>query len=138
MHEMAYLRRIVDAVVDAGERQGAAEVVSVRLVVGELRDFIDKYVFGYFKFLARGTIAQNAEVVLQRVPFTVQCRACGTIYHFDYRDADAGACPTCGAHDFELRTGRELRVDSVVVRGSADHPRAPEPQGVQGKAAGRA
>lgn len=120
MHEMAYLRRIVDAVVEAGEQQDVSEIVSVRLVVGELRDFIDEYVFGYFKYLARGTIAENAEVVLQKVPFTVQCRKCGALYHFDPRDPEASNCPRCGERDFEIRSGRELRVDNVVVKEKTD------------------
>lgn len=115
MHEMAYLKRIEQIVVAAGERNGIKEVQQINLVVGELRDFIDDLVQGYFSFLARGTIAENAKVVIEKVPFTVQCAKCGNIYPADIRSTEQFACPECGSHEYGGVTGRELYIKDIIA-----------------------
>ena len=113
MHEMAYLKRIVNAVVTAGEQEGAKEIETIELVVGELRDFVDDFVQGYFSFCARGTIAEHATIIMERVPFTVQCQDCGKVYRFDLRDDSTTPCPACGSRNYRLKTGRELFIRNV-------------------------
>lgn len=116
MHEMAYLKRVLDVVVDAGQKDGAKEIDAIYLTVGEMRDFVDDFVQGFFSYLARGTIAQNAKIVMNRVPMTVRCNKCGTIYHFDIHDDSSTACPNCGAQDYQLNTGRELAISHIMAK----------------------
>ena len=72
MHEMALVRNVVDIVVEQAEKSGAAEVKTVYLTIGQGRDVVVEYLDGLFQFLARGTVAEHAELVVQTTPMTVK------------------------------------------------------------------
>lgn len=68
MHEMAIMTSIVDVVVRYANDNGAKQVRSITLVVGELHDVVDSLMERCFQFLARGTVAQDASLELKKVP----------------------------------------------------------------------
>lgn len=116
MHEMSLMRNVVDAVLSecAGAEVGA--VRSVHLTIGELRDVIDQYVPGLFRYLARGTVAEHAEIVIEHTPVTVRCNACGDIFPIDVRDGQTWACPRCHERqNYRLFSGNEFRIDRIEV-----------------------
>ena len=125
MHEMAYVRNVVDAVNECAEREGAAEVREVYLTIGEARDIVEEFFEGLFQFLARGTVAEHASIVIRRVPFTVRCNQCGTVFPLDVRDRATWACPACGAReDYHLNSGMEFSVDRIEVTATPAAARA--------------
>ena len=121
MHEMSLVRPMVDAVLEACEGRGVVAVRSVRVSIGEMMDVVEGYVSDLFRFLARGTVAEGAEVVIERVPARVRCNACGDIFPIDARNRATCACPRCGERSYRLFTGREFRIDAIEVeeRGAA-------------------
>ena len=125
MHEMAYVRNVVDAVNECAEREGAAEVREVYLTIGEARDIVEEFFEGLFQFLARGTVAEHASIVIRRVPFTVRCNRCGTVFPLDVRDRATWVCPACGAReDYHLNSGMEFSVDRIEVAATPAAARA--------------
>ena len=128
MHEMALVCQLVDIVQGELEGRDVERVACVRLTVGELMDVVDELVPGLFRYVARGTAAQDAEVVIRHAPAYVQCRRCNDAWHIDVRDEATWTCPRCGAYkDYRLVSGREFRVDSIEVE-LAGAPRASEGQ----------
>jgi hydrogenase nickel incorporation protein HypA/HybF len=115
MHEMGYVRDIISTVIDAAQKNGASEVRTVYLTVGEVRDIVDELMQSCFAFFARGTIAEHAEVVLTRVPFTVRCKQCGEVYPIDMYDETTLSCPSCGAKDYGINTGMEFYINRLDV-----------------------
>lgn len=114
MHEMALVRNVVDIVVDEAEAAHAAEVRAVHLVIGEGRDVVEDYFESLFRFLARGTVAERAEVVLNRVPYRVQCKRCGTVFHVNVVDRTTWSCPSCAAYqDYKLVSGMEFYISKI-------------------------
>lgn len=123
MHEMAYVRNVVDVVNDYADREGVAEVKAVYLTIGMARDIVEDYFQGLFQYLARGTVAERAEVVIRRVPFTVRCNRCGRVFPLNVHDPKTWTCPFCGAEqDYRLNSGMEFTVDRIEV---AAHRGAP-------------
>ena len=120
MHEMTMVRPLVDTVLRQCEGQGVEEVLSVRLSIGELIDVIEQYVPGLFRFLARGTVAENAELAIERVPVTARCNECCNIFPVDVKSRDTWRCPRCGARNYRMFSGREFRIDSIEVRYSTE------------------
>ncbi len=115
MHELGYTKDIVTRVLAASELSGASAVRAVYLTIGEVRDIVDDLLRQCFHWLARDTIASDAEVVIDRVPFEVRCRRCGATYSFDpYSKAD-NSCPACSAQDFEVVSGLEFGIDHIEV-----------------------
>ncbi|MCD7819752.1 MAG: hydrogenase maturation nickel metallochaperone HypA [Lachnospiraceae bacterium] len=120
MHEMALVRKVVDIVIEKAEAAGASEVRAVHLVIGEARDIVEDYFEGLFQYLARGTIAENAEMVIYRVPYTVRCNQCGFIFPINVFDEKTWVCPACQARrDYKLNSGMEFSIKNIEVAFSA-------------------
>ncbi|QOS68591.1 hydrogenase maturation nickel metallochaperone HypA [Eggerthella guodeyinii] len=114
MHEMALVRNVVDVVLDEAEAAHAAEVRAVHLVIGEGRDVVEEYFESLFQFLARGTVAERAEVIIRRVPYRVQCNRCGAVFHVNVIDRATWACPACEAYqDYTLVSGMEFSISKI-------------------------
>lgn len=117
MHEMAYVRNVVDTVNKYAEKENVAEVRAVYLTIGMSRDIVEEYFQGLFQFLARGTVAEHAEIVIRRLPLTVKCNQCGMIFPLNVRDESTWHCPACKAeHDYKVHTGMEFTIDRIDVR----------------------
>ena len=122
MHEMALMRNVVDMVLATCEGKDVGSVRKVYLTIGEMRDVIDEYVPSLFQYLARGTVAENAEVVIEHVPMMVRCqgpddaRPCGEIFHIDTHDPKTWECPRCHAYQrYRLFCGDEFRISKIEV-----------------------
>lgn len=59
MHEMSILSSVMDVVLKYAQENNARKVVSVTLVVGELRDVVDELMESCFQFLCRNTIVKT-------------------------------------------------------------------------------
>ena len=119
MHEMAYVRNVVDVVNEYADRDDVAEVAAVHLTIGEGRDVVVDYFQGLFQFLARGTKAEHAEMVVRRTPFAVSCNRCATVFPLDVFDESSWKCPSCGAvRDYRMHSGMEFRIDRIEVKGT--------------------
>ena len=120
MHEMALVHNVVEAVLEHAEDIGAKEVGAVLLTIGEGRDVVESFMQGLFAFLARGTVAERAKLVIRRVPYTVRCTCCGTVFPLNVRDASTWVCPHCAAERlYRLHTGMEFTIDRIQVVGDA-------------------
>lgn len=115
MHELSYTRSILDAVVASAEAAGASRVRSVHLVVGEVRDIVDELFRDCFGYLARNTVAAGAEIFIERVPLSLACRRCGTVFRADALSSQKIACPQCAQSDYAIHSGMEFRIDSIEI-----------------------
>lgn len=123
MHEMALMTPVLDAVLKACEGKNVQAVRAVHLTIGEMHDVVDELIPELFQYLARGTIAENAQVVIRHIPLTVRCNHCGEIFRINIRDDATWVCPQCGARqDYTLYSGREFIIDRIDVDASVPQP----------------
>ncbi len=115
MHEMALTRNVVNIVLEEASSQGASEVKRVHLTIGRMRDIVESMFDGLFAYLARGTIAEHAELIITRTPVVAQCRECGFTYALDLRDFSTFDCPACHVRSIKLISGQEFFVSSIEV-----------------------
>ena len=126
MHEMPMVRDLIRIVLAECEPRHVKSVKSVSLTIGELNDAVEAFVGEYFRYFARGTVAEGAEVVVTRSPATLRCLACGEIFPADEATTTGAAsvdahrpvrtCPRCGtAGRYTLFSGTEMTVDSIEV-----------------------
>lgn len=114
MHEMSLVRSVVNIVVEEAEAAKAARITKVHLVIGEGRDIVESLFESLFQFLARGTVAENAEVVLHHMPYMVKCNKCGTTFHLNYLDQQSWSCPNCHVYkDYKLVSGMEFYISKI-------------------------
>lgn len=115
MHEMALARDVLNTVVGAAQNSGAREVRTVHMTIGSGRDIVNDLFEGLFQHLARGTVAEKAELAVTRVPIRVRCKRCGEVYPFNVYDAKTWDCPACSQKDYALYSGMEFRIDRIEV-----------------------
>ena len=126
MHEMALTRNVVDIVVAEAQKSHATEVRAVHLTIGYARDIVEDIFEKMFAWMARGTVAEHAELVITRVPLTVRCNRCGMVYHIDTFDEGTWPCPSCKVRDYHLNSGMEFFISDIEVasdtpRGTGEH-----------------
>lgn len=115
MHEMALTRDVVDIVLEQANAAGATEVRTVYLTIGYVRDIVEDLFEQCFAWMARGTVAEHAELVITRVPLTVRCKECGRVFHIDVHDNATWQCAACGARSYQLETGMEFFINGIDI-----------------------
>lgn len=115
MHELGLTRAVLQTVNDEVKRVGATKVNTIYLTVGYARDIVDELFENAFAYLSKGTPAEGAEVVIDRVPLMVRCKECGLEYHIELRDQRTWGCPKCGKRDYKIVSGMEFQIARIVV-----------------------
>ena len=114
MHELPVTEEILKIALNHGERNGAKKIVRIYLTIGELTDLIDEWVQRYFDYLSKDSIAQDAELIIERIPIKVLCGGCGETFEVDRKTLDF-TCPSCGEKGAALLSGREFTVKSIEI-----------------------
>ena len=112
MHEMALCQALVQIVVDAARREGAARVAVVRVELGALSHAEPEALAFCFPAASRGTIAEGARLELLRVPGEAWCMTCVKPVPLASR---YDPCPHCGGHRLRVTAGEEMRVRDMEV-----------------------
>jgi len=112
MHELSITQKIFDIVVEQAEKEDAIAVKKINLVIGEMTGIVSDSVEFYFGFLSKGTIAEDAELVVRTIPTRAKCRNCGKTFQLGQFE---WVCPGCGANNMEIIEGKELFIESIEV-----------------------
>lgn len=116
MHEMALISRVAEMVLDEVEGMDGIMVSEVHLTIGQFHDVVEDFVPGLFAFLTKGTVAENAQIFIKRIPYTAICDECGYVLTPTRSDPESLTCPQCGAYrNYHLCTGREFIIENIVV-----------------------
>lgn len=119
MHELGIMKHVVKAVFEAADTANASSVKRVNLMIGELRNFQQKWVQFYYDMLAEGSSVEGAEVVVEYVPATACCLDCGDIFRVDIHASEKNiCCPSCRSLDYEFCTGNEMILKSIELGGT--------------------
>lgn len=114
MHELPIVGEVVRIALRHAEKHQAVRVVRINLILGDLTDLVHEWVQRYFTFVAKETIASDAQLVIKRVPITVFCGSCRKPFTLDKKNANF-KCPDCGELGATLLSGREFRVESIEI-----------------------
>ncbi|MBN1120126.1 MAG: hydrogenase maturation nickel metallochaperone HypA [Anaerolineae bacterium] len=114
MHEAAITEQLLELTLRHAEEAGAIKVTRLNLVIGEFSSVVGESVEFYFEIMAKGGIAEGAELHFERVPGLLTCLACEK--QFPMHDYD-GQCPFCGEIRAQIADGDQFRLDSIEVEG---------------------
>jgi hydrogenase nickel incorporation protein HypA/HybF len=133
LHELSIASEILEQVKQTAAAHGAIKVKYVTLQMGKLSHTNPEQISFIFEVIAEGSIAEDAELIIEMVPPTLEC-GCGYAGAIDekqilesseltsellaYIDI-AKECPICGkqAH---LAGGRELIIKSIEIETEND------------------
>lgn len=113
MHEYAVTEGILSIVQEEAVKAGAVKVDEIVIMIGELSTFVDESIDLYFTELSKGTVAEQARLVFNRVEARADCLACQA----EFRPVNAlYTCPECGSPLCQLKQGSELYIDSIEAK----------------------
>jgi hydrogenase nickel incorporation protein HypA/HybF len=96
------------------EQPEKKQVGRVNLVVGQFTCVEPDLLRTAFTRQTKGTFLENAALVIRESPFVAFCRDCEKEYRPDI--GQEYACPRCRAPLQEVRSGRELKIESVEMQ----------------------
>ena len=109
MHEMAIAEGILNIAFDYAKQNNSQKVNRITLKIGEMSGVEMEALNLSFDVLTKGTIAENAELVINKIPIVGQCNKCGKEFHVEHYNF---FCPECDGV-LILKSGRELQVESL-------------------------
>ena len=112
MHELSVTENLLEIALRHAKLAGAGRITKLNLVVGELASIIDDSVQFYWDIISRDTIAEGAQLHVDRVPGTLRCLGCAHVFPIDGSDYK---CPLCGERRVVAAGGDEFRLESIEV-----------------------
>lgn len=114
MHELGILMAVTRQVMDFARENGISEVAEIVLEMGEGTGVVPEYLRTVYPAAVRGTMLENAQLVLEIIPGMAMCENCHEIYNVIQSQ---GACPACGSRAKEILSGQELNIREIHVPG---------------------
>ena len=111
MHEMAIAEGLLNLAREHAAREKSRRVTKIGLLIGEMAGVEEDALRFCFSSLVNGTLAQDADLSVKRVPLVGRCGACGReqpIENYNF------ICPKCGG-GLAVVSGRELRVEYLEM-----------------------
>jgi len=120
--------RIVRAVLDAADSKKVSSIIEINLDVGELTFLSHEQLVFCIQVVSKGTIAENAKVVITTTKVQVRCSKCGYVGDVSYLGEKVHSmipipiltCPKCGSNEADVTKGNECTVRSIRVRAEND------------------
>lgn len=110
MHEVSIAQALMDQIVGICQREGAQRVLRATITVGSLSGVDPGALEFAFPIVAQNTVAQDAQLVIQRVSARFSCRTCGAQTE---PATPFPLCPDCGSADVIIEGGKDLILNTV-------------------------
>jgi len=115
MHELPVTESILKIVLRHAPPDSVNRIVRIFLEIGELSELEDEWIQHYFDYLSKGTVAENAQLVIQRTPIVFQCDTCANAFEIKKEALKNIQCPKCGNTQCKLVSGKAYLIKNMEV-----------------------
>jgi len=112
MHELSIMESALSAALAEARKAGARRILLIRLRIGILSGVVPEALEFAFEALTPGTLAEGAELAIDKVAARFWCAACAREFQSDDMFTE---CPGCRQPSGELRAGREMEIASLEI-----------------------
>lgn len=112
MHELSIVVSLFDTLESQAREHKAKRVTTVTLQVGPLAGVVPELLREAFDMYKKGTVADEAELIIVQPRVKVSCRACGAETE---REDYILSCRSCGSPDIALAAGGELFLEKLEL-----------------------
>jgi len=116
MHELSLCQNLLDQITDIAKAHHAERVVQIIVRIGPLSGVEPKLLESAFDIASVGTIAEQAELLMEIQPIKVLCNVCATESDGSVNDL---TCRQCGDYNTRLVSGDELILARVELEEAA-------------------
>lgn len=110
MHELSVCQALVRQLDEIVQREQAVRITQVVVHIGPLSGVEAQLLMQAYPVASAGTVAANAELVLEMSPIRVACEICGAESE---ATANRLVCGVCGDYHTRLLSGDELLLAQV-------------------------
>jgi hydrogenase nickel incorporation protein HypA/HybF len=112
MHELSIAMNIVEIAEENARKEGAKVVTEIELEIGTLSGVVLEALEFAMDSAIKGTMLENAKVVIMTVNGRAKCAECGNVFE---TDTPFEPCPGCGNPFSDIIQGKELTVKKLKV-----------------------
>jgi hydrogenase nickel incorporation protein HypA/HybF len=112
MHELSIALSIVESAEEAARNNGASVISKVEVEIGTMAGVETEALLFAWDSVIRGTMAQNAPLVIKLIQAEARCLECGRDFPIDNYFTE---CPQCKSFRYQVIRGRELKISSLTV-----------------------
>ncbi|GAB6080187.1 MAG: hydrogenase maturation nickel metallochaperone HypA [Hydrogenophilus thermoluteolus] len=112
MHEMALAESVVRLAEETATAEGARRIRSVIVEIGALSCVEPEALTFCFDAVSRGTLAEGAELRIERIDGAAYCWRCERTVPIAAR---TDPCPECGGYQLQPSAGTEMRVQAIEI-----------------------
>ena len=112
MHELSLCQSMLLQVETIAAQHQAKQVSMVKVQIGPLSGIEPQLLSQAFPLASAGTVAAEAELVMETLPVRIQCRSCGKQSEVA---ANKLVCNHCGDWQTQLLSGDEMLLASVEL-----------------------
>ena len=112
MHELSVVLSIVDCVQEEVNKHGAVKVNRIELDIGNMASIDwDSFEFAWEPGV-RNTVLHHAKKIINKIPAMAVCVDCEHLFE---KITLYDACPACGKYVHRLKSGKELKIKSLLI-----------------------
>lgn len=115
MHELPIVMEVLEIALQYAKEEQAVKINKVSLMIGELHDLIPEWVEKFFRFASRGTIAQDASLIIKQLPAVCLCSQCKEHFVLHKQAPQPWTCPVCGDESFTILSGKEFSIEQIEI-----------------------
>ena len=113
MHEASIAISLLETVSGLCCQEGFSSIETVRLKVGKAAGILPDALLFAFDAAKTGTVASQAELIIEYVAIGGSCNDCGS--QFDSEERYIFACPDCHSTAIKITRGNELQIVDMEV-----------------------
>ncbi len=110
MHEMSIVMSIVNIAEKEAQKAHVSQFAAIDMEIGTLAGIEFDALDFVWQAAVEGTVLENAEKRIRKIPARARCGDCDKVYPLDYIYDN---CPDCGSFLKIIIQGKELRVKSL-------------------------
>ena len=112
MHEVGIIQSTLELAEQSARNSGATRIHELKMKIGVMTGVVPESLEFAFDVIRKGTMAEEARLVIEKAPMTAWCVACNKEFAVEEYEM---TCKECGRLSREIRGGRELNLVSMEV-----------------------
>ncbi|WP_010233939.1 hydrogenase maturation nickel metallochaperone HypA [Clostridium arbusti] len=110
MHEVSIMQNSIKIVLEKAKENNLNNISKITIKIGELSGVMSDSLIFAFNSLSKGTIAEGAKFLIEKVDATAMCDDCGITFEIDHFNK---LCPNCNKFSTNILSGYELYVNTI-------------------------
>ena len=112
MHELSVTESLLEIALRHAHAAQAKRINTLYLVIGNLSSIVDDSIQFYWDIMTKGTLAEGAQLIFQRIPTEMICLDCHHRYTPEKEDM---ACQSCGSIHVKIIAGEEFQLEALDI-----------------------